>query len=213
MITKSTTPVRRYPTPRPSTLPSMAILLLLLSIWRIAACFTEYSDGPFVTLMVALVDVTPFLALVFGVMALCCWRQNRRMMRYCLVSVISLLAVTTCDLTLFSATFRSRLHTGSWIGSANIVAGNGDPTLEVTFRNDDEAVITLGGAGHTTLYRGAWQTSFNPYLARPKEVQFPGFGHADYLKGDRLHIKGVFVSSGTSNQIVAILGHVSTDLE
>lgn len=213
MPTMWNTQSRSDASPRSSIVPAMTILALLLSVWRVTACFTEYNDGPFVTLAVALVDMTPFLALAFSIVALCCWRQSRRMTHYCSVAVIGLLAVTTCDLVVFSATFRSRLHTGSWTGRANISSGDGAPIIKLTFTNDDNAVISLGDAGHTQIYSGSWQTSFDSYLARPKEVQFPGFGRAEYLKGDRLHIQGIFRSRGTSNQIVAVLQHSPAGLK
>jgi len=188
-------------------------LVVLLSLWRIAACFTEYDDGPFVPFAVALVDTAPFFTLALGITAFCQRHQPRRMTHYCSLAALGLLAVTACDLVLFSATFRSKLHTGSWTGPANISMKDDDSILDLRFPNDGEAVIRLGSTNHTQIYRGSWQVYFDPYLARAKEVRLPGFGRADYLKGDRLQIRGTLRSSEGSHQIAATLNHVLVDLD
>ena len=201
------------PKPRLSTIAVTLPLVVLLSMWRIAACFTEYDDGPFVPFAVALVDTAPFFALALGITAFCQRHQPRRMTHYCSLAALVLLAVTACDLVLFSATFRSKLHTGSWTGPANISMKGDDSILDLRFPNDGEALILLGRTNHTQIYRGSWQVTFDRYLARPKEVQFPGFGRADYLKGDRLQIRGTVRSREGSHQIAATLNHVLADLE
>jgi hypothetical protein len=191
----------------------MVALVVLLSMWRIAACFAEYDDGPFVPFLVALVDTAPFVSLALAIAAFYQRHQPSRMAKSCLWAATSLLTVTACDLVFFSASFRSRLHAGSWTGSANISMKDDDSILDLRFPNDGEAVILLGSTNHTEIYRGTWQVSFDPYLARLKEVQFPGFGRADYLKGDRLRIRGNLSSSAGSHQVAAILRHVSMDFE
>ena len=127
MFVKSIRSGCSVPKPPLSTMAVTVPLVVLLSIWRIAACFTEYDDGPFVPFAVALVDTAPFFTLALGITAFCQRHQPRRMTHYC--------------------------------------------------------------------------------------VRLPGFGRADYLKGDRLQIRGTLRSSEGSHQIAATLNHLLVDLE
>lgn len=196
-------PKRWYlaPLKRSRLVPLLTIVTAIVAVLRIAVCFYEYDYGPHVPLPIALLDILPFVALGLALYSFCHRHQVPRVSIACSASLAALLAISLVESVRLPEAIATRLSAGKWGGSADFHLPEDNSAMNLMFTREGRVAIHLGSRRNTRIFEGAWHLHFRGLGTIPM-VELPGFGQADHLKWDTLHIEGV-IFDGKTNRIIS----------